>query len=163
MTFDDTEVINDGEVICLGFVNSSTMIGEYVKETDGLNNAFFVSLVRNPESKERNFYFKPALPCSVSQYIYGSGLARLIDSGSVLTLYRPAKTVLNAYRYFIDNEEIVGRVLQDHLYECGPSKEFVDKIMADMPKPTPREEDGVIKGLFGPTFRNICDDDEGQS
>jgi hypothetical protein len=68
-----------------------------------------------------------------------------------------------AYENFVDNEELVGKVIYDHLYECGPSKEFVDSLFKDMPKPTPRCEGGVIKGLFGPTFRNICDDEEGQS
>lgn len=153
------------EVACVGFINGTTMIGNFRKEDGAFVDAFFVSLIRNPESKEKNFCFKPILTCSTHQILSAASFRELMAGNAVLGVYQPAPSVLAAYKMFIENEELVGKVLYDHLYECGPSKEFVDSLFKDMPKPERKMtcEDNVIKGAFGPTFRMICDDDEGQS
>jgi hypothetical protein len=157
---------NKGEVVAVGFVNGASMIGRALldeKENPYMTDVFFVSLVRNPESKERNFIFKPVLQLKQEQTLGPEEFSDLVESQNCLAIYLPASSVVAAYENFIENEELVGKVIYDHLYECGPSKEFVDSLFKDMPKPKPREEGGVIKGLFGPTFRSICDDEEGQS
>ena len=155
----------EGEVICVGFLNGTTMIGSWSEEKRSLANVFFISLIRNPESKEKNFCFRPALPCTHEQSLSRSALIELMSGPSVLESYSPAPSVLAAYKMFIENEELVGKVLYDHLYECGPSKEFVDSLFKDMPKPERKTtcEGNVVKGAFGPVFREICDDEEGQS
>ena len=76
-------------------------------------------------------------------------------------MYRLAETVESSYRDFIVNSQLVAKVLRSHCMACGPSKEFVDKVMAETPKPKPRVEDNVIKGVFCPTMVMI-DDEEGQ-
>ena len=153
------------EVACVGFINGTTMIGRLRKEDGAFADAFFISLVKNPESKERNFCFKPILTCSTHQILSAESFRELMAGNAVLGVYQPAPSVLAAYKMFIENEELVGKVLYDHLYECGPSKEFVDSLFKDMPKPERKTtcEGNVVKGAFGPTFKMICDDDEGQS
>ena len=153
------------EVACVGFVNGTTMIGSVRKEDGAFTDAFFISLIRNPESKERNFCFRPILTCSTHQTLSAGSFDELVAGNAVLGVYRPATSVLAAYKMFIENEELVGKVLYDHLYECGPSKEFVDSLFKDMPKPKRKTtcEGNVVKGVFGPVFREICDDEEGQS
>ena len=153
------------EVACVGFVNGTTMIGSFRKEDGAFADAFFISLIRNPESKEKNFCFKPILTCSTHQILSAASFGELVAGNAVLGVYRPAPSVLAAYKMFIENEELVGKVLYDHLYECGPSKEFVDSLFKDMPKPERKTtcEGNVVKGAFGPVFREICDDKEGQS
>ena len=150
-------------VVCIGFINGTTMIGKL--ENNTFSDAFFITLVRNPESKEKTFCFKPVLPCAAEQHLDAGVLAALLNGDAALKMYAPASSVEAAYRMFTDNEELMGKVIYDHLYECGPSKEFVDSLFKDMPKPERKTtcENGVIKGAFGPTFRMICDDEEGQS
>ncbi|MBE1426622.1 hypothetical protein H4684_003288 [Desulfomicrobium macestii] len=149
----DLADLKEGDIFCVGLISGATIIGAYQKATEGIIDAFFVSLIRDPESQEKTFCFKPVLSCAAKQVISGRALVLMMESGSVIGIYEPAPTVLSAYKYFIDNEQLVGKVIYDHLYEQGPSKEFVDKLMADMPKPKPRCEDGVIKGVFGPDFK----------
>jgi len=153
------------EVTCVGFINGTTMIGNFRKGDGAFADAFFISLIRNPESKEKNFCFKPILTCSTHQILSAGSFRELMAGNAVLGVYQPAPSVLAAYKMFIENEELVGRVLYDHLYECGPSKEFVDSLFKDMPKPERKTtcEGNVVRGAFGPGFREICDDEEGQS
>ena len=153
--------LKDGDIFCIGLINGTTIIGTFEEANKGIFDAFFVSLIRDPESQEKTFYFKPVLSCAAKQLITGQALCSMTQSGTVIGTYEPAPTVLSAYKNFIDNEQLVGKVIYDHLYERGPSKEFVDKLMADMPKPKPRCEDGVIKGVFGPAFKimNIGEDE----
>jgi hypothetical protein len=161
-----SEKTDEKNIVAIGFINGASMIGTLWKDEKGapfLDDVFFINLIRNPESRERNFVFKPVLPLTQRQRLDEKAFLALMGTDSVLSLYTPATSVMAAYENFIENEELVGKVIYDHLYECGPSKEFVDSLFKDMPKPKPREEGGVIKGLFGPTFRNICDDEEGQS
>ena len=155
----------ENEIVCIGFANGVTIIGAYSEETNGISDAFFISLIRNPESKEKNFCFKPVKPCSHIPALSSKALMSIVGSGSSVGVYHPAPFVLAAYKMFIENEELVGKVLYDHLYECGPSKEFVDSLFKDMPKPERKTtcEGNVVKGAFGPTFKMICDDEEGQS
>ena len=56
------------EVACVGFINGTTMIGSFRKEDGAFADAFFISLVKNPESKERNFCFKPILVAMLDHY-----------------------------------------------------------------------------------------------
>lgn len=150
-------------IVCIGFINGTTMIGKLEKGV--LSDAFFITLVRNPESKEKTFCFRPVLPCAAEQTLDNGVLSALLNGDSVLKMYSPASSVEAAYRMFTDNEELMGKVIYDHLYECGPSKEFVDSLFKDMPKPERKTicEGNVVKGAFGPTFKMICDDEEGQS
>ena len=153
-----------GSIVCIGFVNGGTIIGTLAENNGGmaiLKHAYTVTLVKNPESKERNFVFKPTLTMSLDQTIGAAALEKLITGESVIAMYRPAETVESGYRDFIVNSQLVAKVLRSHCMECGPSKEFVDKVMAETPKPKPRVEDGVIKGVFCPTMVMI-DDEEGQ-
>jgi len=153
--------LKKSDIFCIGLISGTTIIGKFENENRGIIDAFFVSLIRDPESQEKTFCFKPVLSCAAKQVISGRALVLMMESGSVIGIYEPAPTVHSAYKYFIDNEQLVGKVIYDHLYEQGPSKEFVDKLMADMPKPKPRCEDRVIKGVFGPDLKMMdIDEDE---
>ena len=162
MSIDSPE---NGEAICVGFLNGTTIIGKWSEEERTITDAFFISLIRNPESKEKTFCFRPILPCTHNQTISRGAMIQLLSGPSVLESYSPSSSVEAAYKMFIENEELMGKVIYDHLYECGPSKEFVDSLFKDMPKPERKTtcEGNVVKGAFGPTFKMICDDEEGQS
>lgn len=153
-----------GSIVCIGFVNGATIVGTLAENDEKLailKNAYTMTLIKNPESQERNFFFKPVLTLSLDQTIGAAALEKLITGESVLCIYRPAETVESAYWEFVTNSDLVAKVLRQSCMECGPSKEFVEKIMAEMPKPKPRIEGGVIKGVFCPTMVMI-DDEEGQ-
>ena len=156
-----TENLKDGNIVCIGLINGTTIIGSFEKATILIVDAFFISLIKDPLSKEKTFCFSPVLSCAIKQIITGQALDSMTKSGGVIGVYEPAPTVLSAYKYFIGNEQLVGKVIYDHLYECGPSKEFVDQLMADMPKAKPRCEDGVITGVFRPELK-MRELDEGE-
>lgn len=151
--------IKDGEVICIVMSNSTTIIGRYASVTAGVRDAFYVSLIRNPESKERNFFFKPILPYSEHQYLCGTDIQNLINAGVVMTMHEPLPGLLSSYMSLLETESELRHILDSYSKECQPSKEFVDKIMAEMPRPKPRCENGVITGLFGPSFNTTCNTD----
>ena len=70
-----------GSIVCIGFVNGGTIIGTLAENNDGmaiLKHAYAITLVKNPESKERNFVFKPTLTMSLDQTIGATALEKLI-------------------------------------------------------------------------------------
>jgi hypothetical protein len=147
--------IKDGEVICIVMSNSTTIIGRYAAVTAGVRDAFYVSLIRNPESKERNFFFKPILPYSEHQYLCGTDIQNLINAGVVMTMHEPVKEALEAYSLFISDECTLSQVLSSYSTECGPSKEFIESLMGGEPKPEPCVTGNVITGVFCPKFEKI--------
>lgn len=153
-----------GSVVCIGFINGTSIIGtvdENAEKMAMLKDTYFLSLIRNPESKERTFEYRPILAFSERQVIGAAALAQIATSESVFAIYVPNNNVVEAYKRFIGSEASVANVLSKSMQECGPSKEFIDKLLGGESKPQPVCKDGVIVGAFGLNMHTF-DDEEGQ-
>ncbi|WP_092376910.1 hypothetical protein [Desulfomicrobium apsheronum] len=148
------------DIKCASFISGETII--FYFENELVKDAFFIKIVTDTESKERFFSFSPILKCKLKQDLTEKETANLMKNINIISVYTPEDSVKNAYKFFIENDENIGRVMYNNLYECGPSKEWVDKIHkeleeanAHLPKRQPISDGNIIKGAFGPYFEDI--------
>lgn len=147
----------ENNIKCLSFLNGETIICNINNKL--ITEAFYIETYTDKESKERSFIFKPILKCKYEQNLNIEESTKLLNSINLISCYEPAKTVKNAYKNFIETEQFVGQVMLRYLCECGPSKEWVDKLNkeleeanAHLPKRQPFSDGNIIKGAFGPHF-----------
>lgn len=145
------------EIKCLSFLNGETII--CIINNDIISNAFNIKTYTDKESKERSFIFNPILKCKYDQNLNIEESKNLLNNKNLISCYEPANTVKNAYKSFIETEQFVGQVMWKYLCECGPSKQWVDKLNkeleeanAHLPKRKPISDGNIIKGAFGPHF-----------
>ena len=145
---------------CLSFLTGETLI--CILNEDAITNAFYIETFTDRESRERSFIFKPLLKCKYEQNLNKDECNKILNNPNMISCYEPAESVKNAFMMFIENEQLVGQVMWKHLYECGPSKAWVDKINkeleeanAHLPKRKPISDGNIIKGAFGPHFEVI--------
>ncbi len=148
------------DIKCASFISGETVIFHF--ENDIIEDAFFIKIITDKESKERFFAFNPILKCKLRQNLTAVESINFMNNNNILSIYSPEDSVKNAYKFFIENDENIGRVMYNNLYECGPSKEWVDKIHkeleeanAHLPKRQPFSDGNIIKGAFGPHFEVI--------